>query len=101
MADLTDGGRGKPRPPARPGLLRGDPVAPQRFPKDQSGAGGWPGGGGEGEARGVPGRGPGLRRSVSMAARREGLEGVGRAARGHPSQTLEEGVWPCRREDAS
>ena len=36
-----------------------------------------------------------------MVARREGLEGVGRAARGHPSQTLEEGVWPCRREDAA
>ena len=52
MADLTDGGRGKPRPPARPGLLQGDPVAPQRFPKDQSGAGGWPGGGGKGRPAG-------------------------------------------------
>ena len=72
------GGSGRPRPPARPGLRRRDSGAPQRFPKDQSGAGGWPGGGGEGEAGGAPGRGPGPCRQVSMAAGKEGLKGGGR-----------------------
>lgn len=46
------GGSGRPRPPARPGLRSRDSGAPQRFPKDQSGAGGWPGGGGKGRPEG-------------------------------------------------
>lgn len=75
-ADLTCRGP-EQTPPSGLGRLRsGDRDSPQRFLKDQSGAGGWPGEGGRDRGTGrAPGLWPGPRRLSSMAARREGQEG--------------------------
>lgn len=89
-ADLTHSGPGKPRPLAPARALRRVQRRPAAFPGGPIGSGGLARGRGP-RAGQAPGRGPGPRRPVSMAARKEGLEGGGCAARGHPSQTLEEG----------
>lgn len=89
-ADLTHSGPGKPRPLAPAPALRRVQRRPAAFPGGPIGSGGLARGRGP-RAGQAPGRGPGPRRPVSMAARKEGLEGGGCAARGHPSQTLEEG----------